>query len=126
MTEKKRLLVCSEADIPSVNMKDRLIMKREWEDLGYSGRDRFLTSGDLVIMITPDLHIRMEDLDGRTDKAGLRIEEVIFMSKHSATSGEAALTVHPIGNYRDNRLGGRERTLVRSSPALMTDALRKI
>ncbi|MCL1978911.1 MAG: D-aminoacyl-tRNA deacylase, partial [Methanomassiliicoccaceae archaeon] len=52
--------------------------------------------------------------------------EVVFMSRHSAASGEASLTVHPIGNFHENRFGGRERTLVRSNPALMTDALRRI
>ncbi|MDR3075013.1 MAG: D-aminoacyl-tRNA deacylase [Candidatus Methanoplasma sp.] len=126
MAGKKRLLVCSEADMPSVNMRDRLLGKRIWEDIGDYGKDRFLANGDTVMMVTPDLHIRIEDLDNRTDDAGLDVGEVIFMSKHSAASGEAALTVHPIGNYHENKFGGKERTLVRSSPALMTDALRRI
>jgi D-aminoacyl-tRNA deacylase len=68
----------------------------------------------------------MENMDERIDDAGLEVKEVVFMSRHSATSGEASLTVHPIGNFHENKFGGRERTLVRSNPSLMTDALRKI
>ncbi len=126
MDGKKRLFVCSENDIPSVNMKDRLLRKREWEEKGRNGSDIFLMNGENVIMITPDLHIRIEDIDKRIDDAGLVVDEVVFMSRHSATSGEAAMTVHPIGNFHENKFGGKERTLVRSNPALMTDALRRI
>jgi len=126
MTEIKRLLVCSEADIPSVNMKSQLLKKRDWEDIGNNGKDSFIINGEAIVMTTPDLHIHVEDIDERLADAGLAVDEAIFMSRHSATSGEAALTVHPIGNYHENKFGGRERTLVRSNPALMTDALRKI
>ncbi|AIZ56799.1 D-tyrosyl-tRNA(Tyr) deacylase [Candidatus Methanoplasma termitum] len=126
MTERMRLLVCCETDIPSVNMKSQLIRKRDWEDIGMHGNDSFLINGRTVMMTTPDLHIRLEDLDNRIDNANLTIDEVVFMSRHSATSGEAALTVHPIGNFHKNEFGGREKTLVRANPALMTDALRRI
>lgn len=121
-----RLLVCSETDLPSVNMKAQLLLKREWESIGRSGNDTFIRNGDNVIMSTPDLHIYIEDLEDRISKMDLDVQEVIFMSKHSAVSGEAALTVHPIGNYHENKFGGKEKTLVRSNPSLMTDALRKM
>lgn len=126
MEKGLRLLVCSESDIPSVNMKNQLLSKRDWESLGKHGNDAFLLNEGTVLMSTPDLHIRIEDLDDRISNAGLDVKEVIFMSRHSATSGEAALTVHPIGNYNENKFGGKERTLVKANPALMTDALRKI
>jgi D-aminoacyl-tRNA deacylase len=126
MTGKKRLLVCSETDIPSANMKTQLLKKREWEEIGRFGKDSFLMNNDLIILTTPDIHIYIEDIDRRIDAAALDIGEVVFMSRHSAESGEASLTVHPIGNFHENRFGGKERTLVRSDPALMTDALRKI
>ncbi|MCL2147896.1 MAG: D-aminoacyl-tRNA deacylase [Methanomassiliicoccaceae archaeon] len=126
MTGKKRLLVCSETDVPSVNMRAQLLRKREWEDVGTFGNDSFIACGDMVMMSTPDLHIRMEGLDERAAAASIEVGEVVFMSRHSAESGEASLTVHPIGNYHENRYGGRERALVRACPALMTDALRRI
>jgi D-aminoacyl-tRNA deacylase len=126
MSDAKRLLVCSEIDIPSVNMKDQLLRKRKWEDIGKVGRDRFIGCGDIVMMLTPDLHIYIEDIDKRIKDASLNIGEVVFMSRHSAESGEASLTVHPIGNYHENKFGGKERTLVKANPSIMTDALRKI
>jgi len=126
MTENNRLLVCSLSDIPSVNMKCQLFKKRSWDELGSNGKDTFYTCDKGVVMITPDLHIRLEDLDRRIEEFKLDIDEVVFMSRHSATSGEAAMTVHPIGNFKENKYGGKEKTLVRSNPPLMTDALRKI
>ncbi|MCL2296138.1 MAG: D-aminoacyl-tRNA deacylase [Methanomassiliicoccaceae archaeon] len=126
MIGKRRLLICSETDIPSVNMKSQLLKKRDWEDVGRHGNNSFLTNGKTIMMTTPDLHIRIEDVDQRIADAGFAVDEVVFMSRHSAASGEASLTVHPIGNFRENKFGGRERMLVRSNPALMSDALRKI
>ena len=126
MTEKKRLLVCSLSDLPSVNMKCQLFKKRSWEVLGRNGKDIFHANEEAVVMITPDLHIRLEDLDKRIEEFGLNIGEVVFMSKHAATSGEAAMTVHPIGNFKDNKYGGKKKTLVKANPSLMTDALRKM
>jgi len=126
MSDPKRLLVCSEIDVPSVNMKDQLLRKKKWEEIGRSGRDRFLGCENMVIMITPDLHIYIEDIDRRIADASLDIDEVVFMSRHSAESGEASLTVHPIGNFHENKFGGKEKTLVKANPSVMTDALRKI
>ncbi|MCL2317607.1 MAG: D-aminoacyl-tRNA deacylase [Methanomassiliicoccaceae archaeon] len=126
MNEKKRLLVCSLSDLPSVNMKCQLFKKRKWEELGSNGKDIFHASEDAVVMITPDLHIRLEDLDKRVEDFNLNVNEVIFMSKHAATSGEAAMTVHPIGNFKDNKYGGKKKALVKANPSLMTDALRRI
>jgi D-aminoacyl-tRNA deacylase len=122
----KRLLVCSENDVPSVNMKDWLLRKRDWEEIGRFGRDSFIMNDGTVMLITPDLHIYIEDIDKRVEDAGIDVKEVVFMSRHSAESGEASLTVHPIGNFNENKFGGRKRTLVRSNSSLMTDALRKI
>ena len=126
MSGKKRLLICCETDIPSVNMKAQLLIKRKWEPIGKHGEDSYLANGDTFMMITPDLHIHIEDIDERLADAGLDVDEVVFMSRHSATSGEAALTVHPIGNYHENKFGGKEKALVRSNPPLMSDALRRI
>lgn len=122
----KRLLVCSEDDVPSVNMRSQLLSKREWEDVCKYGNDSYAINGDNILMTTSDLHIRIQDMDDRLEKAGIDADEVIFMSKHAAASGEAALTVHPIGNYHENKFGGNERTLVKANPKVMTDALRKI
>lgn len=122
----KRLLVCSEPDLPSVNMRSSLLEMAEWEDMGVVDGLRFESCGDDMIVTIPDMHIYHDGLDKVGEGLGFKPDVVIVMSKHSAASGEPALTVHPIGNYHENKFGGRERQLVRSSPAMMSDALRLI
>lgn len=121
-----RLIVCSEVDLPSVNMREYLLEKREWEDIGSSGDATYLRRGDDVMMSIPDMHIRHEHLDRDAERHGIRVDSMVVMSKHSAKSGRPALTVHPIGNYHEAEYGGQERRLVRSDPLRMTDALRRI
>lgn len=94
--------------------------------MGSDGTNSYRSYGDTVMMTIPDIHIRHEDLDKEAEAFGIKVDEVIVMSKHSAKSGRPALTAHPIGNYHENEFGGREGALVRANPALMTDALRHI
>lgn len=122
----RRLFVCSEPDLPSRNMKEALIRMGGWEDAGSDRGFTYLSKGDDMMVTIPDLHIRHESLDAEVAASGFVPDEVIFMSKHAAKSGQPALTVHPIGNYKDNQFGGKERTLVPAAPASMTDALRRI
>lgn len=43
--------------------------------------------------------VKEDDLDLRWEEAtGEVIDEVIFLSRHTAVSNRPALTVHPIGN----------------------------
>ena len=109
-----RLLICSEPDLPSVNMRAALMGMHRWEDLGESGSARFCVCGDTYMMSIGDMHIRHDDLDRQAEDFGIVVDDVIVMSKHSAKSGKPALTAHPIGNYHENEFGGRERTLVRA------------
>ncbi len=121
-----RLLVCSEPDLPSANMKECLLSFHDWEDLGSDGPNTYIGYGDTVMVTIPDMHIRHEDLDKEAERFGIKVDEVVVMSKHSAKSGKPALTVHPIGNYHENEFGGRPEALVKANPALMTSALRLI
>ncbi len=121
-----RLLICSEPDLPSVNMRAALRAMHWWEDLGEQDGARFSVCGDTYMMSIDDMHIRHDGLDRQAEDFGIKVDDVIVMSKHSAKSGKPALTAHPIGNYHENEFGGRERALVRPSPALMSDALRRI
>jgi len=121
-----RLLVCSETDLPSVNMKEALLALHGWEDMGSDGSNTYISYGDTVMMTIPDMHIYHDDLDKEAEMFGVKVDEVVVMSKHAAASGRPALTAHPIGNYHANEHGGKVQKLVRSNPALMTDALRRI
>lgn len=121
-----RLVVCSEADLPSVNMREALLAMGGWEDAGSSEGASYLTKGDDVMVSIPDMHIRHEDIDAQAERFGVRVDSVIVMSRHSSQSGRPALTAHPIGNYHEADFGGRPETLVRSWPSAMTDAVRRI
>ena len=58
---------------------------------------------------------------------GARFERALFLSKHSASSGQTAFTVHPIGNLgREAKLGGAPRTLAPPDPAMATSLLRAL
>lgn len=121
-----KLIVCSEADLPSVNMRASLLRMHEWEDLGSFDGSSYMSSGDCLMMSIPDMHIRHDGLDREAERFGIKVDSVIVMSRHSAKSGRPALTAHPIGNYHEAEHGGRSETLVRACPAEMTDAVRRI
>jgi D-tyrosyl-tRNA(Tyr) deacylase len=74
------------------------------------------------------LHIHDESLDSRLPAAwSAGHPTLVFPSVHRSERGEAALTVHPLGNPgMVVEVGGRAETLVPSAPRLMTDALRKL
>ncbi len=120
------LFICSEPDLPSVNMREELLGKGGWEESD-AGEGRTLhRRGDDCILSVPGLHIRLDGIDATAADLGFEADAVVFMSRHASASGAPSLTVHPIGNYNDNRLGGRERELVPAAPGLMGDALRRI
>jgi len=116
-----RLFLCSEEDIASVNIRDALTASVKWEDDG-----KFLYHDDTAMMSIPDIHIRAENVDETAKNKGIDAKEMIFLSRHSAASKIPTLTVHPIGNFHDAELGGRPRTLVKASPATMTELLRNM
>ena len=121
-----RLLICYDKDPPSANMRHHLLEKRRWEDIGEDDENTYMSCDDNVLMSISRKHINAEEIDTMAKRFGIDVDEVVFMSRHSAASGRPTLTVHPIGNFKDAEFGGRPGTLVRSTPHLMTDALRKI
>ena len=58
------------------------------------------------------------------EKLNLKPKLAIFVSRHRSKTGEPTLTTHPIGNFAEAKFGGRPKTLVKSSPKLMTHLLR--
>ena len=58
------------------------------------------------------------------EKLGINPKQAIFISRHTSKTGEPTLTVHPMGNYGVAEFGGKNKTLVKSSPKIMTNLLR--
>ncbi|HKM13319.1 MAG TPA: D-aminoacyl-tRNA deacylase [Candidatus Methanomethylophilaceae archaeon] len=122
----KRLFVCSEPDIPSANMRDCLLNIGDWDTIGSLEGENMMKSGDTYMLSSSRWHIEFEDVIELSARFGVDPELVVFMSRHSSASGRPALTVHPIGNFKENKLGGKPKKLVKASPGYMTDALRRI
>jgi len=125
------LIVCSEEDTSSRNMRDYLLCKRDWRGVDISSRsddciDVHLCS-DMALLSIPRIHIFTDDVDRIAEKAtGLKFSSVVFLSRHKAVSGIPTLTVHPIGNFGKADYGGKDSTLVPSTPSLMTQVLRNM
>lgn len=122
-----RLLVSSPEDQASVNIRDELIALGGWGPSGMFEGNPALVRGDLTLITIPGVHLHCDHVDDQVEAAlGRRPEEVIFLSRHRAASGQRSLTVHPIGNWNRAEHGGREGELVRAAPDLMTSLLREL
>ncbi len=81
---------------------------------------------DLLATI-PGVHLHADNIDHHLSEAlSVKVDSVVFLSRHKAASGIPSLTVHPIGNYSTADFGGRPGTLVESSPDMMSSALRDL
>ena len=121
-----RHLICYEQDLPSFNMKKKLLERYDWKDLGSDGTNSYLSYGNMVLMTIDRMHVHAEDCDKAAEDFGIKVEDMVVLSRHSSSSGKPTLTVHPIGNYKGNEMGGKAETLVRAAPHIMTGALRRI
>lgn len=122
------LIVSSSLDLASINIKEHILKQSEWEEIDtfcnnpvYQNRNM----KDIVIITLNDRKIRHENLDKEIEeKLNVKPKQAIFISRHTSKSGAPTLTIHPIGNYGDAQFGGKTKTLIKSSPRLMTNLLR--
>lgn len=130
------LIIASNADSASINLKDRLLEMSSWVKCGkYDGNDMweivekrgdYCEKGTRLISIN-NIHINAEKIDETFEKENnVKINNIIFLSRHKAASGKPSLTVHPIGNWGKAEYGGEEGKITPTSPKLMTNLLRKI
>jgi D-aminoacyl-tRNA deacylase len=130
------LIIASEADSASINLKSRLLEMAKWvEDGDFNGKRVWrLTEdhGDFCLKDTrlitiEELHIHAEGIDKDwEEKTDIEIENIVFLSRHKAASGRPSLTVHPIGNWGKADYGGAEGTVSGASPKWMTGLLLNI
>ena len=130
------LIISSEADTASINLRDRLLENAEWKENGeFKGHiiwrlakdyGSFCLEGTRLISINK-LHIHAEKIDSEWfEETSIKIENIVFLSRHKAASGRPSLTVHPIGNWGKADYGGFSGKLSRTSPIWMTGLLLKI
>lgn len=124
------MIVSSTEDPASSNIKQDLLDQSTWDEIDtFSGHPVYQhrTMENVVIVTINDRTTQHEHLDKEVQKEiGITPRQAIFISRHRSKSGEPSLTTHPVGNYGDARFGGKEKTLLKSSPRLMTHLLRVI
>ena len=98
------LLVASRLDTASVNIFEHLMFKNSlwreivdkqlWVSRGNRNTLVYLYMQDRSLLILNDIQNEVED---RFLSPKIRINSVVFLSKHCAKSGIPALTIHPVG-----------------------------
>ena len=130
------LIIASEADTASINLRDRLLEMSDWVESGSFDNNEmwtiskdygdFCRKGTQLITIQ-ELHIYAEEIDKKWQQENDKeIENIIFLSRHKAASGRPSLTVHPIGNWGNADYGGKEAEVSGATPGWMTGLLLKI
>ena len=115
------LIVVSEEDKASINIGNHLMNSVRWNKIV----NKLYRYEDIVLTFIDDEHLYHDNIDSEIEKKiKIKFDTVIFASKHKSESGVKTLSVHPVGNYSKPEYGGMEKTLVNTSPHLMTNALR--
>ena len=130
------LIISSEADMASINLRDRLLEISEWKEDGkFDSRTvwklakdygDFCKEGTRLITIE-ELHIHAEEIDKKwINQTNLNVDNIVFLSRHKAASGRPSLTVHPIGNWGAADYGGKKGEISGATPKWMTGLLLNI
>ena len=130
------LIISSKADSASINLRDRLLEMSKWKECGKFKGNRvweicestgdYCTKGTRLVTINK-IHIHAEKIDKIVEKElEIKIDNIIFLSRHKAASGKPSLTVHPIGNWGEADYGGIKGEVTPSSADIMTSLLREI
>jgi D-aminoacyl-tRNA deacylase len=124
------LIVSSNKDPASINIKNGLLEISNWEEIDIFQKNsvyRHSEMKDVIIVTINDNKITHENLEKEIDEIlDLKPKQAIFLSRHRSKTGEPTLTTHPIGNYGEAQFGGKKRMLSKASPKLMTHLLRNL
>jgi D-aminoacyl-tRNA deacylase len=98
MEEGVVLLVACDADEASSVMADALRSRGVFVPYGMAEGADVLAAGRVRLWCRTGTHLHEDNLDLRyTEALGEGVQEVLFLSKHVASSERPCLTVHPIG-----------------------------
>jgi len=120
-----KAIIISKPDIASCNIFENLLNLKDWKEEGEFQANPLYRYDDYCIVEINDRHIFHDNVDLELCQVlGKKPKCVIYASRHRSESGRKSLTIHPVRNFDKAEVGGREKTLVPSSPHLMTQALR--
>jgi len=122
-----KLIVTSSEDPASMNIRARLLERCVWSETGSFEGHATMTKDEFLMVQVDRIHLDEDLIDERVSKVlGLNVDLIVFASRHRSESKIPTLTVHPIGNFSSADLGGRPGLLCKTSPQLMTSALRAL
>jgi len=111
-------IVVSRKDVASKNMAKFLMEMEKWRE-----RDGIYVGDDRILYMIEDEHIYHNNIDREVEERGYFPSVFVFASRHSSRAKKKTLSVHPVGNYGKAEYGGFDRTLVKTAPLLMRNAL---
>jgi D-aminoacyl-tRNA deacylase len=122
------VLISSTEDTASTNIKNHLLQENTWKEKNTFQQQpvyQHTMMKNIFLITVNDRLIFHENIDKEIqEQLHITPQQAIFLSRHRSTTAKPTLTTHPIGNYNDNRYGGKPQTLIASSPRLMTHLLR--
>lgn len=121
------LVVASQKDIASLNIKQKILDNYPFDQTAEKFNESPIYQGKigdrLVKLVT--LNVESVYVPNLTDFFP-KLELIIFISRHSSTSGTPTLSVHTPGNFGEAELGGFSRVLSISSANAMRNALQSM
>ena len=121
------LLVASKKDIASLSIKNQILKQYPFNKTSKTFQKNSiyttnLDGKDIVLVTLNQESVNAQNLPDCFPNS----EIVVFISRHSSTSGKPTLSVHPPGNFDEAMLGGLPKTLSISPAKAMSDALKAL
>lgn len=116
-----RLIIASREDAASSSMARRLLDTVEFKP--FNNEADLLFHDDFLFGYIQRRHLYMDRLEGTLGKYSQKVQEVIFLSRHSSAADIKSITVHPTGNFHEAKLGGMVGRLSPTAPEDMTSSL---
>lgn len=119
------LLVASNKDIASLNIAKQILNHYPFEKQQETFQENPIYKATLKDKITKLVTLKDESIYAQTiSDFFTNLELIIFISRHSSTSGTPTLSVHTSGNLSEAELGGLPRTVSISPANVMRDVLK--
>ena len=119
------LILTSQDDLASLNIREKLLAMDEWKKIGMFHNFPVYKNHNFFLVHIKIQKIYAENIDKHIkERLDINFDNIIVASKHRSSAKIRSLTVHPIGNWGKAEYGGKNGTVVKTNPHLMTEALR--
>lgn len=116
------LIIASREDEASMSIASSLLSGFDFSESSLG--DGILQYNNYLFTYIEKKHLYLENFCSLYPALQDKVQDVIFLSRHSSQADIKSLTVHPTGNFSEAKLGGKEKTLSVSDPGKMSSTLR--